>query len=151
MIITHTAARELTRAEMDTLIDGHFRAEEAGDIDAIVEGFIPGAQHDVAGRPGGPLYGGEEIAAYYRGLLADLRITRFETVRRRYGTFHAVDESILYASAEGSVFGMEGGGREVSVRLLHVFDFSGGLISRESAWLDVASLQRQLAERTQHD
>jgi hypothetical protein len=136
---------------MDTLIDGHFRAEEAGDIDAIVEGFIPGAQHDVAGRPGGPLYGGEEIAAYYRGLLADLRITRFETVRRRYGTFHAVDESILHASAEGSVFGMDGGGREVSVRLLHVFDFSGGLISRESAWLDVASLQRQLAERTQHD
>ena len=30
------------------------------------------------------------------------------------------------------------------VRLLHVFDFDDGLISRESAWLDVAGLQRQL-------
>jgi hypothetical protein len=31
------------------------------------------------------------------------------------------------------------------VRLLHVFDLAGGLIRRESAWLDVASLQRQLS------
>jgi hypothetical protein len=136
---------------MDALIDAHFRAEQAGDIDSIVDGFVPGAEHDVAGRPGGPLYGGEQIAAYYRGLLADLEITRFETVRRRYGTFHAVDESILHAKVEGSVFGIEGHGREVSVRLLHVFDFSDGLISRESAWLDVGSLQQQLAERTPHD
>ena len=57
-----------------------------------------------------------------------------------------MDESILHASAEGSVFGIEGRGRSVRVRLLHVFDFSGGLISRESAWLDLATLRQQLAE-----
>jgi hypothetical protein len=139
---------ELTREQMDALIDGHFRAEQSGDIDAILDGFIPGAEHDVAGRPGGPVYGGEEIAAYYRRLLADLRITRFETIRRRYGSSHAVDESILHGIAEGAVLGLEGRGRPVQVRLLHVFDFSGGLISRESAWLDVATLQQQLAERS---
>jgi len=151
MTTAYAPAHELTRAQMDALIDAHFRAEEAADIDLIVDGFVPGAEHDVAGRPGGPIHGGEAIAAYYRGLLADMKITRFETIRRRYGTFHAVDESIMHAKAEGLVFGIEGGGREVSVRLLHVFDFSGGLISRESAWLDVASLQQQLAERTPHD
>ena len=33
----------------------------------------------------------------------------------------------------------------VQVRLLHAFDFAEGLISRESAWLDIAALQQQLA------
>ena len=134
----------LTRAEMDALVDGHYRAEEAGDIDAIVAGFVPGAEHDVAGRPGERLRGGEEIARYYRGLLAALRIDRFEPVRRWYGDAHVVDESILHGTAVGNVLGVEGRGRPVGVRLLHVFDFADGLISRESAWMDVAGLWRQL-------
>jgi len=136
----------MTREEMDALVDGHYRAEEAADVEAIVEGFVPGAEHDVAGRPGGRLHGGEQIAAYYRGLLAALRIDRFEPVRRWYGDRHVTDESVLHGTAVGSVFGVEGRGRAVRVRLLHVFDFDGGLISRESAWLDVAGLQRQLTE-----
>ena len=86
----------------------------------------------------------EEKDAPVEGL-TDLRISRFETVRRRYGDNHVVDESILHAAAIGSPFGIEGRGREIAVRLLHVFDFSDGLISRESAWLDVASLLGQLA------
>jgi hypothetical protein len=134
----------MTRDEMDALVDGHYRAEEAGDIDAIVEGFVAGAEHDVAGRPGGELRGGEQIADYYRGLLAALRIERFEPVRRRHGSSHVVDESVLCGVAVGRVFGVEGRGREVRVRLLHVFDFADRLISRESAWLDVAGLQQQL-------
>jgi uncharacterized protein len=138
-------ARALTREQKDALVDAHYRSEIEGDIDAIVEGFIPGAEHDVVGKPGGPVHGGEAIASYYRQLLADLRISRFEPVRRRYGDNHVVDESILHATAIGSPFGIEGRGREIAVRLLHVFDFNGGLISRESAWLDVPSLLGQLA------
>jgi ketosteroid isomerase-like protein len=131
---------------MDALVDGHYRAEEAGDIGAIVDGFVAGAEHDVAGRPGDPLLGAERIAAYYRALLAELRIDRFEPVRRWYGDAHVVDESILHAVAVGRVFGLEGRGRRVRARLLHVFDVADGRISRESAWLDLAALPRQLGE-----
>src|SRR3954469_23544411 len=134
-----------SRARMDELVDGHYRAEEAGDIAAIVEAFTPDAAHDVAGRPGGTLHGGEQIAAFYEALLADLDIERFEPVRRRYGDSHVVDESILHATAKGHPFGLEGRGRHVSARMLHVFDFSDGLISGESAWLDVGAIQQQLA------
>ena len=130
---------------MDALADGHFRGEEAGDVDAVVAGFIPRAEHDVAGRPGGPLHGQDAIGAFYRGLLAELRIDRFEPVRRWYGESHLVDESILHARAIGRPFGMEGAGRDVSVRMLHVFDFAEDRIARESAWIDVASLSQQLA------
>jgi uncharacterized protein len=135
----------ITRERMDQLIDDHYRAEASADIDRIAAGFTADAEHDVAGRPGGTLHGPAEIAAFYRGLLADLRIERFESTRRRYGDDHAVDEAILHATAAGRPFGFEGRGRQVRVRLLHVFEFAHGLISRESAWLDVRALQEQLA------
>ena len=135
----------LTRAEMDALVDGHYRAEEAGDLDAIVAGFAPDAEHDVVGRPGGALHGGDAIAGFYGALLAELRINRFEPVRRWYGEDHVVDESILHATADGHPFGLAGRGRPVRARFLHIFDFSDGLIGRESAWIDLASIQHQLA------
>jgi predicted ester cyclase len=66
-------------------------------------------------------------------------------VRRKYGADHAVDEAILHATAEGRPFGLEGHGRRVKVRLLHLFEFDDGLISRESAWFDMGAIQQQLA------
>ena len=70
-----TDQQVMTRAQMDALVDGHYRAEEAGDLDAIVEGFTPDAEHDVVGRPGDPLHGGEQIAGFYRSLFTDIDST----------------------------------------------------------------------------
>jgi ketosteroid isomerase-like protein len=134
----------ISRAQMNALADGHFRAEEARDIEAIVAGFTADAEHDVAGRPGGPLHGGDQIAGFYRALLDELRIDRFEPVRRWYGDDHVVDESVLHATADGHPFGLAGRGRRVQARFLHIFDFRDGLISRESAWIDLAAVQQQL-------
>lgn len=137
---------QLTRAQMDTLVDGHYRAEETGDLEAIVEGFTPDAEHDVIGRPGGTLHGGDQIEGFYRALLAELRIDRFEPIRRRYGDDHVVDEALLHATANGRPFGLDGRGRPVLARFLHIFDFSDGRISRESAWIDLAAVQQQLSD-----
>jgi ketosteroid isomerase-like protein len=137
--------RGTTREEMDALVEGHYRAEKDGDLEAIVDGFAPDAEHDVVGRPGDALHGGDQIAGFYRALLAELRIDRFEPVRRWYGDDHVADESILHATAKGNVFGLEGRGRPVQARFLHIFDFTDGLISRESAWIDLAAIQQQLS------
>ena len=136
----------MSREQMDALVDGHYRAEETGDLEAIVEGFTPDAEHDVAGRPGDVLHGGEQIAEFYRALLAELRIDRFAPVRRWYGDDHVVDEATLHATANGHPFGLEGRGRPVRTRFLHIFDFADGLISRESAWIDLAAIQQQLSD-----
>jgi uncharacterized protein len=141
-----TATARMTREQMDALVDGHYRAEETGDLQAIVDGFATDAEHDVVGRPGEPLHGGEEIANFYRGLFEELRIDRFEPVRRWYGDDHVADESLLHATATGHPFGLEGRGRPVRVRFLHIFDFGDGLISRESAWIDLVAIQQQLSE-----
>jgi hypothetical protein len=131
---------------MDALADAHFRAEQDGDVAGIVAGFADDAEHDVAGRPGGPLHGSEQIAAFYRELLADLQLDRFEPIRRWYGDEHLVDESLLHARAIGHPFGMDGRGRTVQTRILHLFEFGQGRITRESAWLDLASMARQLQQ-----
>jgi predicted ester cyclase len=47
--------------------------------------------------------------------------------------------------AEGHPFGLDGRGGPVRTRFLHIFDFSDDLISRESAWIDPAAVQQQLA------
>ena len=135
----------MARERMDALVDGHYRAEESGDLRAIAAGFTADAEHDVVGRPGDALHGGEEIEHFYGDLLEELRIDRFEPVRRWYGDSHVVDESILHATANGQPFGLDGRGRAVRARFLHIFDFRDGLISRESAWIDLAAIQQQLA------
>lgn len=139
-----TAITRISRHLMDAVADAHFRAEQSGDIAAIVAGFADDAEHDVPGRPGGALHGRQQIAAFYRSLLADLQIDRFEPVRRWHGDCHLVDESILHAVAIGQPFGLDGRGRHVRTRILHIFEFDGERITRESAWLDLASLTQQL-------
>ncbi|MGY1634551.1 nuclear transport factor 2 family protein [Geodermatophilus sp. SYSU D01186] len=143
---TPPATAVMTRALMDELVDGHYRAEETADLDSLVAGFAADAEHDVVGRPGGPLHGTDRIAEFYRDLFADLRIDRFEPVRRWYGPDHVADESLLHATAVGRPFGLDGRGRPVRVRFLHVFDFRDGRISRESAWIDMAAIQQQLGD-----
>ena len=66
-------------------------------------------------------------------------------VRRLYGDDFAVDESIVEGYAHGRPYDLEGYGRPVRFRLLHLFEFRDGLISRENAWLDMLAIQRQLA------
>lgn len=139
-----TTTTQISRQHMNALADAHFRAEQDGDIAAIVDGFADDAEHDVAGRPGAPLHGSDQIAAFYRSLVADLQLDRFEPVRRWYGDHHMVDESVLHATAIGQPFGLEGRGRHVRTRILHIFEFDGERITRESAWLDLASMAQQL-------
>jgi predicted ester cyclase len=45
----------------------------------------------------------------------------------------------------GSMLGMPGNGRRISFRILHVFEFRDGLISRENVWLDGAAIIDQLS------
>jgi predicted ester cyclase len=45
----------------------------------------------------------------------------------------------------GSLLGLPGHGRRISFRILHVFEFRDGLISRENVWLDTAAVVSQLS------
>jgi predicted ester cyclase len=53
-------------------------------------------------------------------------------------------EQIMTGAVIGSMLGLPGHGRRSSFRILHVFEFRDGLVSRENVWLDSAAIVAQL-------
>ena len=134
----------ISRTALDALVDDHFEAEIDGDLDRLLATFADDVEHDVVGNPA-VSHGKVDVAAFYRGLLADLEFDEIRTVRRYHGDGFVVDESVVTAHAVGTPFGIPGRGRTLSFRLLHVFEIDGGQITRENAWLDAASVFAQLS------
>jgi ketosteroid isomerase-like protein len=48
---------QLTPAQMDALLDAHYKFEAADDVDGVVSTLTDDVVHDVVGFPGGPLHG----------------------------------------------------------------------------------------------
>jgi uncharacterized protein len=65
--------------------------------------------------------------------------------KRLYGDNFIVDDSVAKFKAVGRPFGLEGKGRTVEARLLHIIEFANdGTIQRENVWIDMAALMQQL-------
>jgi uncharacterized protein len=136
----------LTRTEMDDKLDRHFDYEARDDVDGVVATLAPDVEHDIVGWPGGPGQGRDQARAFYDATFADLGEGQVRSLRRLYGDNFMVDDSVWSGIAKGRPFGIEGKGRPLEFRLLHVLEFSDdGLIQRENVWLDLASIQQQLA------
>jgi uncharacterized protein len=137
-------ATTMTPSALDALVDDHFAAEVDGDLARLLGTFADDVEHDVVGNPS-VSSGKDQVAAFYRGLLADLRLDKIDTVRRYHGDGFVIDESLVTARAIGTPFGIPGRDRTVRFRLLHVFDISDDQITRENAWIDTATVLAQLS------
>ena len=137
----------LTREEMDRKIDEHFGFEARDDVEGVLATLSPDAEHDIVGSPSGPTRGREGARPFYESLFADLSDGRVECLKRLYGDDFLVDESVWRGKAPGKPFGLDGKGRPLEFRLLHVVEFTGnGDIRRENVWVDLASIIRQLPQ-----
>jgi len=137
----------LSRTQMDRTIDEHFQYEARDDIAGVLSTLTADVEHDIVGWPGGPSHGRAEAAAFYNATFADLSDGKVRCLRRLYGEDFVVDESLWEGRAPGRPFGIDGKGRPLSFRLLHVMEFAqDGKISRENVWLDLAAIQRQLPQ-----
>lgn len=135
------------REQMDRKIDEHFGYEARDDVEGVLATLTADATHDVVGWPHGPSRGREAARHFYKTLFADLAESRITTLRRLYGDGFMVDESMWEGSAPGRPFGIEGRGRPLKFRLLHIIEFShSGQIAHEQVWIDVAAIMRQLAQ-----
>lgn len=137
----------LTPEQMDRRIDEHFGYEKCDDVEGVLATLAADATHDVVGWPHGPSRGREAARRFYETLFADLAESRVTPVRRLYGDGFMVDESLWQGKAPGRPFGLEGRGRVLEFRLLHVVEFSeSGQIAHEQVWIDVAAILRQLPQ-----
>jgi hypothetical protein len=137
----------LTPAEMDRKIDEHFGFEACDDVAGVLSTLAPDVRHDVIGWPSGPANGRENARPFYEALFADLAEGQVTRIRRLYGARFLVDESIWRGKAVGRPFGLQGRGRPLEFRLLHVVEFTeDGLIQSEAVWTDLAAMIRQLPQ-----
>ena len=137
----------LTPQQMDQMMDTHFGFEARDDIEGVLATLAPDAEHDIVGWPTGPTHGRENARGFYETLFGDLADGRVTCIKRLYGDHFLVDESLWQGTAPGRPFGIEGKGRPLSFRLLHVIEFSDDCqIQRENVWIDLAALIQQLPQ-----
>jgi len=137
----------MDRAAMDHMMDDHFGYEMRDDVEGVLATLADNVEHDIVGWPSGPTQGREGARPFYEALFSDLSDGSVTSLRRLYGDGFLVDDSVWKGKAVGHPFGLEGRGRPLEFRLLHVVEFSdAGSISRENVWIDLASIMQQLPQ-----
>lgn len=137
----------LTPQQMDAKIDEHFAFERNDDVEGVLATLTEDAEHDIVGWPLGPTHGREAARRFYETMFVDLSDSKVQCLKRLYGPDFLVDESLWSGKAPGKPFGLEGKGRPLEFRLLHVVEFAdSGDIKRENVWIDLAAIIRQLPQ-----
>jgi hypothetical protein len=132
---------------MDQKMDEHFGYEANDDVEGVLATLADDATHDIVGWPSGPTHGREAARPFYETMFADLSEGTVASTRRLYGEGFLVDESLWQGRAPGRPFGLEGKGRPLTFRLLHVVEFTeAGQIQREQVWIDLAAILQQLPQ-----
>jgi steroid delta-isomerase-like uncharacterized protein len=134
----------MDQSEMIALVERHLKAEGAGDVDGAVAVYTDDIEHDDVGFPGSPRTGKEAAREFYRFLVANFRTEGEEPLNRFFDDDTMVLEQVMTGAVIGEMLGIPGKGRRVSFRILHVFGFRDGLISREQIWIDSAAIIAQL-------
>jgi len=134
----------MNRDDMDRLIEAHLVAEKAGNPAGSVAMYTEDVEHDVVGTPHGPLHGKQAAHGFYDQLVRDIRTEEMIPIRSYYGDDFCVIEHEWRGTVSGAFLGIPGNGRRIAFRLLHIFEFRDGLISRENAWLDGGAVLQQL-------
>ena len=129
---------------MNRLIDIHVSAEAAGDTAVAVSVYTDDVEHDVVGSPLGRLVGPDAAQQFYEHLMRQIRTESMPLTRDYYGDDFCVQEHQWIGTVPGSFMGVPGRGRRISFRMLHVWEFRDGRISRENVWLDGGAIVAQL-------
>ena len=138
----------MTREEMDQKMDEHFGFEARDDVEGVLGTLAQDAIHDIVGWPQGASHKPKDIRAFYETLYSDLAGEKVTCTKRLYGDNFLIDESVWKGKAIGRPYGLEGKGRSVEFRLLHVIEFQDdGQMTREQVWVDLATLIQQLPQK----
>src|SRR5437763_16710644 len=113
----------LSPQEMDASIDAHFGFEASDNVAGVLATMSPDVEHDIVGWPSGPTRGRAAARPFYEALFQDLSESAVQSRRRLFGEDFLVDESVWRGKAPGRPFGLEGRGRPLEFRLLHIVEF----------------------------
>jgi steroid delta-isomerase-like uncharacterized protein len=133
-----------TPAQMLELIERHLAAEARGDVDGAIGVYTDDVEHDVVGWPTGVAHGRQHARDFYEYLTTNIKTEETVATRTYYSDDACTIEHQWTGTVPGEFLGIPGHGRRISFRMLHVFEFRDGLISRENTWLDGEAIAAQL-------
>ncbi len=135
----------MRQEDMDRAVDEHFMFEASDDLDGVMASLADEVEHEIIPSPVGIQNDRDRVRAYYAALFEAVKGESVTPIRRFYGADFVVDETMWHGRiADGAPFLCPGKSGKVDFRLLHIFEFRDGRISREQAWCDLAAIQRQL-------
>ncbi|MFC0862337.1 ester cyclase [Sphaerimonospora cavernae] len=126
-------------------IHSHLAAENAQDLDELLDGMTEDCFNLVVPDPHRLYAGPEEVARRYRGLWAtfpDLKVQMRRIISVQENI--AVSEHTLSGTHGGSLFGVPATGRHVEVETAVVWDIVDGRIRGETVYFDLATMLRQV-------
>ena len=85
-----------------------------------------------------------DAAGFYEYLTANFSTETMTPTREHYGDDFCVLEHDSTGTVPGEFLGIPGHGKRITFRMLHVWEFRDGCISRENIWLDGGSIAAQL-------
>lgn len=129
---------------MRALVERHLEAEGAGDVEEAIAVYTDDVEHDVVGFPGGALHGKDAARGFYEHLTANFRTEAEQPTHRYFADDAMILDQMMTGTVTGELLGFPGNGRRITFRILHVFEFRDGLVSRENVWLDGAAVAQQL-------
>lgn len=135
----------MVRDEMDRLIERHLAAERASDPEGSVAMYTADVVHDVVGSPTGVLHGPDAARGFYQWLGQNINTETMDVNHAWYGDDFCVIEHQWHGTVPGEFMGIAGNGRQISFRMLHVWEFKDGAMSRENVWLDAGAIIGQLS------
>ena len=106
--------------------------------------YTDDVEHDMVGSPTGPVVGKDAAQGFYDFLTQNVRTEEMRLTRSYYGDDFCVLEHDATGTVHGEFLGVPGHGRQISFRMLHVWEFRDGRISRENVWLDGGTALAQL-------
>jgi steroid delta-isomerase-like uncharacterized protein len=126
-------------------IHSHLAAENAQDLEALLNGMTDDCFNLVVPDPYRLYAGPEEVARRYRGLWAtfpdlQVRMRRIVSVDET----SAVSEHTLSGTHRGPLFGVAPTGKYVEVETAVVWDIVDGRIRGETVYFDAATMLRQI-------
>lgn len=130
--------------EMIALVEQHLKAEGVGDVEGSVAVYTDDIVHDAVGFPGSPRTGKDAARGFYQFLTANFRTEDEEPLNRFFDGDNMILEQTMTGAVTGEMLGIPGNGRRVTFKILHVFGFRDGLISREQVWIDSGAVVAQL-------
>jgi steroid delta-isomerase-like uncharacterized protein len=136
------ATSELARANHRLWLE-HARAENRRELDRLIATLHDNCEYEVL--PQGQKWRGKtEVREFYRGLWAAIPNVKLDLLHRVDADDCVVEESEVYGTMEGPLFGIPPSGQPLRYRVVIFFGVRDGLFTGERVHVDVLALARQV-------